>query len=126
MQGCSPPRLVETEGLTVFLLRMKVPAALCPHAELQEVPPTSARQRNLQAPAEVGTRRMPSVAAAALCMPVQTISRRAMQVMVDMVMDRLDSIAQEATSVLKLELKDTLTVNVINTAAKLVCRDGKD
>ncbi len=51
-----PPRLVETVGLAVFLLRMKVPAAPYPHAELQEVPPTSARQRNLQAPAEVGTR----------------------------------------------------------------------
>jgi hypothetical protein len=45
---------------------MKVPAAPCPHAELREVPLTSARLRNLQAPAEVGTRRMPSGAAAAL------------------------------------------------------------
>jgi hypothetical protein len=66
MQGCSPPRLVETEGLTVSLLRMKIPAAPRPHAELQEVPLTSARQRNLQAAADVGTRQMPSGAAAAL------------------------------------------------------------
>ncbi len=49
-----------------------------------------------------------------------------MQVMVDMVMDLLDRIAREAASILELELKDTLTVNVINTAAKLLRRDGKD
>ncbi len=60
------------------------------------------------------------------CMPEQTISKRAMQVMVDMVMDLLDRIAREAASVLELELKDTLTVDVINTAAKLVCQDGKE
>ena len=60
------------------------------------------------------------------CMPVRTISMRAMQVMVDLVMDLLDRIAREAASVLELERKDTLTVDAINTAAKLVCRDGKD
>ena len=60
------------------------------------------------------------------CMPVRTISMRAMQVMVDMVMDLLDRIAREAASILELERKDTLTVDAINTAAKLVCRDGKD
>ena len=60
------------------------------------------------------------------CMPVRTISMRAMQVMVDMVMDLLDRIAREAASILELECKDTLTVDAINTAAKLVCRDGKD
>ncbi len=51
------------------------------------------------------------------CMPVQTISKRAMQVMVDMVMDLLDRIAREAASILELERKDTLTVDAINTAA---------
>ncbi len=60
------------------------------------------------------------------CMPVRTISKRAMQVMVDMVMDLLYRIAREAASILELELKDTLTVDAINTAANLVCRDGKD
>ncbi len=73
---------------------------------------------------------MPSGAAAAaprpFCMPVQTISKRAMQVMVDMVMNLLDRIAREAASILEVERKDTLTVDAINTAAKLVCRDGKD
>ncbi len=59
-------------------------------------------------------------------MPVLTISKRAMPVMVDMVMDLLDRIAREAASCLELECKDTLTVDAINTAAKLVCRDGKD
>ena len=59
-------------------------------------------------------------------MPVRTISMRAMQVMVDMVMDLLERIAREAASILELGLKDTLTVDAINTAAKLVCRDGKD
>jgi hypothetical protein len=48
-----------------------------------------------------------------------------MQVMVDMGMDLLDRIAREAASILELERKDTLTVDVINTAAKLICRDGK-
>jgi hypothetical protein len=52
------------------------------------------------------------------CMPVRTISMLAMQVMGD--------IALEAASILELERKDTLTVDAINTAAKLVCRDGKD
>ena len=51
------------------------------------------------------------------CMPVRTISMRAMQVMVDMVMDLLDRIAREAASILELECKDTLTVDAINTAA---------
>ncbi len=60
------------------------------------------------------------------CVPVQTISKRAMQVMVDMVMDLLDRIAREAASILELERKDTLTVDAIKTAAKLVCRDGKN
>ena len=46
--------------------------------------------------------------------------------MVDTVMDLLDRIAREAASILELECKDTLTVDAINTAAKLVCRDGKD
>ncbi len=41
-------------------------------------------------------------------------------------MDLLDRIAREAASILELERKDTLTVDAINTAAKLVCRDGKD
>ncbi len=59
-------------------------------------------------------------------MPVQTISMRAMQVMVDMVMDLLDRIAREAASILKLESKDTVIIDEINFAAKLVCRDGKD
>ncbi len=59
-------------------------------------------------------------------MPVQTISMLAKQVMVDMVMDLLDRIAREAASILELERKDTLTVDAINTAAKLVCRDCKD
>ncbi len=36
---------------------------------------------------------------------------RAMQVMVDMVMDLLDRIAREAASLLELERKDTLTVD---------------
>ena len=31
-----------------------------------------------------------------------------------------------AASILELERKDTLTVDAINTAAKLVCRDGKE
>ena len=29
-------------------------------------------------------------------------------------------------SILELERKDTLTVDAINTSAKIVCRDGKD
>ncbi len=60
------------------------------------------------------------------CMPVRTNLMRAMQAMVNMVMDLLYMIAWEAASILELELKDTLTVNAINTAGKLVCRDGKD
>ncbi len=60
------------------------------------------------------------------CMPVRTILKRAMQFMVDMAIDLLDRIAWEAASILELELKDTLTVDAINTGAKLVCRDGKD
>ncbi len=50
----------------------------------------------------------------------------AMQVMVDMVMDLLDRIARKAASILEEEGKDTVTLDEINTAAKLVCRDGKD
>ncbi len=49
---------------------------------------------------------------------------RAMQVMVDMVMDLLDRIAREAAFILELEGKDTVTLDEnheINTAAKLVC-----
>ncbi len=62
-------------------------------------------------------------------MPVRTILMRAMQVMVDMVMDLLDRnhrIVREAASILELEGKETLTVAAINTGARLVCRDGKD
>ena len=59
-------------------------------------------------------------------MPVRTISMRAMQVMVDLVMDLLDRIAAEAASILELEGKDTLTVAEIKTGARLALRDGKD
>ena len=59
-------------------------------------------------------------------MPVRTISMRAMQVMVDLVMDLLDRIATEAASILELEGKDTLTVEAILTGARLALRDSKD
>ena len=51
---------------------------------------------------------------------------RAMQVMVDLVMNLLDRIATEAASILELEGKDTLTVEAILTGARLALRDGKD
>ena len=44
---------------------------------------------------------------------------RAMQVMVDLVMDLLDRIATEAASILELEGKDTLNVAEIKTGARL-------
>ena len=59
-------------------------------------------------------------------MPVRTISMRAMQVMVDLVMDLLDRIATEAASILELEGKDTLTLAEVKTSARLTLRDGKD
>ncbi len=59
-------------------------------------------------------------------MPVRTISMRAMQVMIDLVMDLLNRIARQAASILELEDKDTMNVAEINTATKLVCRDGKE
>ena len=59
-------------------------------------------------------------------MPVRTISMRAMQVMVDLVMDLLDRIATEAASILELEGKDTLTLAEVKTGARLALRDGKD
>ncbi len=61
-------------------------------------------------------------------MPVRTISIRAMQVMVDMVMDLLDRVAREAASILELEVKpsETLTVDEIHTSARLVLQEGKD
>ena len=52
-------------------------------------------------------------------MPVRTISMRAMQVMVDLVMDLLDRIATEAASILELEGKDTLTLSEVKTGARL-------
>ena len=51
---------------------------------------------------------------------------RAMQFMVDLVMDLLDRIATKAASILELGGKDTLTVDAIYTGARLVLRDGKD
>ena len=59
-------------------------------------------------------------------MPVRTILMRAMQVMVDLVMDLLDRIAMEVASILELEGKETLTIAEINTGARLVLRDSKD
>ena len=59
-------------------------------------------------------------------MPVRTISMRAMQVMVDLVMDLLDRIATEAASILELEGKDTLTLAEVKTGARLTLRDGKN
>ncbi len=43
----------------------------------------------------------------------RTISMRAMQVMVDLVMDLLDMIAREADSIFELESKETLTIDEI-------------
>jgi hypothetical protein len=57
--------------------------------------------------------------------PVRTISMRAMQVMVDMVIDLLDRIAREAAYILELKGKETLTVDDIHTGARLVLQDGK-
>jgi hypothetical protein len=54
-------------------------------------------------------------------MPVRVILMRAMQVMVDLVMDLLDRIATEAASILELEGKETLTVDEIHTGARLHC-----
>ncbi len=59
-------------------------------------------------------------------MSVRTISMRAMQVMVDMIMDLLDRIARKVASILELESKDTLTLDEIYTGARLELRDGKD
>ena len=59
-------------------------------------------------------------------MPARTISMLAMQVIVDLVMDLLDSIAMQAASILELEGKETPTVAEINTCTRLVLRDSKD
>ncbi len=59
-------------------------------------------------------------------MPVRIISMRAIQVMVDLVIDLLDRIASEAASILKLEGKEILTVHEIHTGARLVLQDCKD
>ncbi len=59
-------------------------------------------------------------------MPVRTISMRAMQVVMDLVIDLLDRIASEAASILKLKGKEILTVDEIHTGARLVLQDCKD
>ena len=79
---------------------MKVPAPPSSHEELElrQVPLTSPRQKNLQAPEDVVRSQVSSVRS--FPMLVRVISMLAMQVMVDRVMDLLDMIASEAAPIL--------------------------
>ncbi len=51
---------------------------------------------------------------------------RAMQIMLDMMMDLMNKIALEAAIILEKDGRRTLTVHDITTAASLILRDGKD
>jgi hypothetical protein len=57
---------------------------------------------------------------------VREIGLRAMQIMLDMMMDLMNKIAREAAMILERDGRRTLTVHDIATAASLILRDGKD
>ncbi len=110
---------------------MKAAAAPSLHEklELQQVPLTRTRQKNLQAPVDVVSRQLSQVARAKIfhaCANLDAcaiILMRAMQVMVDLVIDRT---ASEAASILEQEGKKTLTINEISTGTRLALLDSKD
>ncbi len=57
---------------------------------------------------------------------MRKIGMRAMQIMLDMMMDLMTKIAREAAMILEKDGRGTLTVHDIATAASLILRDGKD
>ena len=57
---------------------------------------------------------------------MRKIGMRAMQIMLDMMMDLMNKIAREAAMILEKDGRRTLTVHDIATAASFILRDGKD
>ncbi len=57
---------------------------------------------------------------------VRIISVRAMQVMLDMMMDLMDRTARETAIIVEKDGQTTLTVHALRTTASLILRNGKD